>query len=399
MKVLLAHDHYRSTAPSGEDQVFRNEVELLHAHGIDVTTFERFNDEIDESTLMKRIQLARDTAWSNQTYLQLTDTLARIAPDIVHFHNTFPLISPSAYSACHRLGIPVVQTLHNYRLICPGALLLRDGKPCEDCVGATLMPALRHRCYRNSLPATSALVWMLQRNRWNGSYAALVTRYIALTQFAANRLIHGGLPRDRIRIKPNFLPGTITPGQGDGGYAVYVGRLSEEKGVRTLMNAWQRLSRIPLKIVGEGPLRHTLQETASRHKLPVEFLGFCDRATIMRIISSAACQIVPSEWYEGFPMVVVEAYACGTPIVASRIGSLDEIIQDHVTGFKFTPGDPEDLAGAVMRLWHDEAARTRMRREARETFDRRYSAATNFTTLMDIYRSAMTTTQMHALAA
>jgi glycosyltransferase involved in cell wall biosynthesis len=398
MKVCLVHDHYRSTAPSGEDQVFRNELELLHTHGIEATPIERFNDEIDDSTLIKRIQLARDTAWSKQTYHDLTQTLARIAPDVVHFHNTFPLISPSAYAACHRLGIPVVQTLHNFRLICPGGLLLRDGKPCEDCVGTSLMPALRHRCYRNSLPATSALVWMLQRNRWNGSYASLVTRYIALTQFAADRLIRGGFPEDRIRIKPNFLPDPIASGQGEGGYAVYVGRLSEEKGVRTLLNAWQRLPGIPLKIVGEGPLRHTLQETASRYKLPVDFLGFCDRATTLRVISSAACQIVPSEWYEGFPMVVVEAYACGTPIVASRIGSLDEIIQDHVTGFKFTPGDHEDLAATVTRLWHDERARTVMRRRTREAFERHYSPEKNFKMLVDIYRSAMTP-QRRALAA
>jgi glycosyltransferase involved in cell wall biosynthesis len=399
MKVLLVHDHYRSAAPSGEDQVFRNEVQLLASRGIEVRTFERFNDEIDDSTLINRIHLARETAWSNRIYLELTETLRRTTPDIVHFHNTFPLISPSAYLACQRLRIPVVQTLHNFRLICPGGLLLRNGAPCEDCVGASLLPALRHRCYRDSLPATGAVVWMLQRNRWNGSYETLVDRYVALTHFAADRLIRGGIPKDRIRIKPNFLPDAIVPGQGDGGYVVYVGRLSEEKGVQTLLNAWRQLPEIPLKILGEGPLRPSLQETAARHRLPVEFLGYCDRTTIMREIGRAAFQIVPSEWYEGFPMVVVEAYASGTPIVASRIGSLDEIIEDHVTGMKFTPGDSQNLAATVKTLWHNPHARMALRRGARQAFEQRYSAPANFTTLMDIYHSATTTAHAQFLAA
>ena len=197
-----------------------------------------------------------------------------------------------------------------------------------------------------------------------------------------------------------FFSPQYQPGQGDGGYAVYVGRLSEEKGVRTLMNAWQRLSRIPLKIVGEGPLRHTLQETASRHKLPVEFLGFCDRATIMRMI-------LPAPHVRSFPPSGMRAFPWSwwkrMPAArrSSRLGSAASMKSFRIMSLDSNSrrGDPEDLAGAVMRLWHDEAARTRMRREARETFDRRYSAATNFTTLMDIYRSAMTTTQMHALAA
>jgi len=388
MKVLVVHEHYRSSAPSGEDQVFRNEVELLRSRGVDVSTFERFNDEIDDSTLSARIRLARETAWSNRTYLELTDIMKRRRPDVVHFHNTFPLISPSAYLACHRLQTPVVQTLHNFRLICPGGLLLRKGRPCEECVGATLIPALRHRCYRNSLPATGALVWMLLRNRWNGAYATLVDRYVALTRFAADRMINGGIPKDRIRIKPNFLPDAVVPGQGDGGYAAYVGRLSEEKGVHTLLTAWQHLREIPLKVVGDGPLRSSLEQAAARHGLPVEFLGFCDRATIMRTIRSAAVLVVPSQWYEGFPMVVVEALASGTPIVASRIGSLDEIIEDRVVGMKFTPGNSADLAATVKTLWHDPRALNDLRRGARQVYERLYSPATNFTMLMDIYHSA-----------
>jgi glycosyltransferase involved in cell wall biosynthesis len=321
MKILLVHDHYRSSAPSGEDQVFRNELTLLKKHGVDVTTFERFNDDINDSSRIKRLKLARDTAWSPTTYQDLSELVSEIRPDIAHFHNTFPLISPSAYLACREYGVPVVQTLHNFRLICPGALLIRDGRPCEDCVGTNLLPALRYRRYRGSLPATGALVWMLMRNRWHGTYTTLVNRYIALTEFAAGRLIAGGLPRDRMSVKPNFSPNISVPGTGDGGYVVYVGRLSEEKGVRTLLTAWKLVAGIPLKIMGDGPLRKELELIAMRDNISAEFLGFCDRPTIVDIVGRATFQIIPSEWYEGFPMVVVEAYACGTPVVASRIRS------------------------------------------------------------------------------
>src|SRR6266581_4675058 len=200
MRILLAHDHYRSSAPSGEDAVFRNEHALLTSKGFDVIPFERYNDHIDASTLKKRIQIGLEGAWSQRTYTDLAAVVRRTRPDVAHFHNTFPLISPSAYAACQDNAVPVVQTLHNYRLICAGALLMREGRPCEDCVGTSLVPAIRHRCYRGSLPATAAVVWMLARNRWRGIYRSSVNRYIALTEFAASRLVAGGLPADRIEV-------------------------------------------------------------------------------------------------------------------------------------------------------------------------------------------------------
>lgn len=389
MRILLAHNYYRSSAPSGEDQVFKNELALLRDHGIDVIPFERFNDDIDDSSVFNRLSLACNTAWSPTTYRNLSQIMREKRPDIAHFHNTFPQISPSAYAACRDNDVSVVQTLHNFRLICPGALLLRDGRPCEDCIGPNLLPALRHRCYRGSLPATGALVWMLMRNRWRGTYQTLVNRYIALTEFAAGRLIAGGLPKDRICIKPNFAPGMSGPGLGDGGYAVFTGRLSEEKGVRTLLSAWKLLPKVPLKILGDGPLRNELEQFMTREKLPVEFLGFCDRNTIMSTVARAAFQIIPSEWYEGFPMVVVEAYACGTPVVASQIGSLDEIVVEGVTGVKFVPGNPQDLAAKVKALWHNAELRSKLRLSARTAFEKKYSEETNFEALMTIYEAAI----------
>lgn len=387
----MAHNYYRSSAPSGEDQVFNNELTLLREHGIDVIPFERFNDDIDDSSVFNRMSLARDTAWSPTTYRNLSQVVRERRPDIAHFHNTFPLISPSAYAACRDNGVPVVQTLHNFRFICPGGLLLRDGRPCEDCVGTNLLPALRYRCYRGSLPATGALVWMLMRNRWHGTYETLVNRYIALTEFSAKTLVAGGLPRDRMSVKPNFLPAIPAPGQGDGGYAVFVGRLSEEKGLRTLISAWKLLPHIPLKILGDGPLRQELVELTVRNNTRIEFLGFCDRSTIIDTVGRAVLQVIPSEWYEGFPMVVLEAYACGTPVVCSRIGSLNEIVEEGETGIKFEPGNPKDLAAKVQMLWDDSGIRKSMRETVRMTFDNNFSAEKNFKALMAIYEMTIRT--------
>lgn len=389
MRVLLAHDFYRSSAPSGEDAVFRNECRLLGVNGIEVIPFERFNDKIDDSTFAKRMGLALDGSWSRSTYGDLTRIIRERRPDVAHFHNTFPLISPSAYAACQDNGVPVVQTLHNYRLICPGALLLRNGKPCEDCVGASLLPALRHRCYRGSLSATTALVWMIASNRTRGTYNKLVNRYVALTRFSASKLVAGGLPHDRMEVKPNFLFDVPEPGNGDGGYAVYVGRLSEEKGVETLLTAWGNNPNLPLKILGDGPLRAALQKRAYDEGLGVEFLGFRSREEILDIVGQAVLQIVPSQWYEGFPMVILEAYACGTPVVASRIGSLNEIVIENETGLKFEPGNAEDLAAKVNALFTNPDRLKLFRHNARAVFEKHYTAERNFIQLMDIYRHAI----------
>jgi glycosyltransferase involved in cell wall biosynthesis len=389
MKVLLAHNFYRSSAPSGEDAVYRNERSLLEAGGIEVVPFERFNDEIDDSTLARQVSLALRGAWSRRTHAELSAFLRRTRPDVAHFHNTFPLISPSAYAACRDRGVPVVQTLHNFRFICPGALLLRDGRPCEACVGTSLFPALRHRCYRGSLTATGAQVWTLVRNRFRGTYRNLVHRYIALSGFAAVRLAEGGLPADRIEVKPNFLPVSPPVGKGDGGFAVYVGRLQEEKGVRTLLAAWRELPGFSLKVIGDGTLRAEMERQARREGLPVEFCGYRTKEEVLGMVGRSEMLIVPSVCYEGFPMALLEAYACGTPVVASRIGSLDELVVEDATGVKFEPGNSRDLAAKAGSLRKDRARLAALRRGARWMFEMKYTAENNFPALLGIYERAM----------
>ncbi len=389
MRVLLAHNFYRSGAPSGEDIVYRNERSMLEAGGVEVIPFERYNDDIDDSTFARRVSLALEVAWSRRTCGELSALLRKSRPDVAHFHNTFPLITPSAYAACRDLGVPVVQTLHNYRLVCPGALLLRDGRPCEDCIGTSLLPALLHRCYRHSLAATGAQVWTLLRNRLNGTYRNLVDRYIALTRFAASRLAAGGLPPGRIEVKPNFLPVSPPAGKGGGGYAAYAGRLSEEKGVRTLLAAWRRLPGFPLRILGEGPLLAELELQAREEGLSMSFRGHCSKEELLDIVGRAEFLVVPSICYEGFPMALVEAYACGTPVVASRIGSLDELVEEGVTGMKFEPGNPLDLAAKVGLLRKDRGRLAAFRNEGRKAFEARYTAGKNLPALLGIYEKAI----------
>ena len=390
MRVLLAHTFYRSSAPSGEDAVYKDERRLLEENGVDVVPFEKYNDDLDDSSTKKRIQVALNTSWSTQSYRDITNLIRITRPDVAHFHNTFPQISPSAYHACLDNNVPVVQTLHNFRFICPGAMLLREGKPCELCISSSLLNSLRYRCYRGSLAATSALALTITRNRLNGSYDKMVNRYIALTEFAKSRAIAGGLPSARIVVKPNFInivdKLSTVPAKSD--YVVFVGRLKAEKGVRTLLSAWRQLGNIPLLILGDGELRPELERYSQENHLNVTFLGYQPREAILDYVARAKCQIIPSEWYEGFPLVVLEAYACGTPVIASRIGSLDELIEDGITGMKFTPGDENDLVRAVKLLISDNASLLVMGDKARRICQARYSSQGNFHRLMAIYEEA-----------
>lgn len=388
MKVLLAHNYYRSSAPSGEDAVFRSERALLESRGIEVIPFERFNDDINDSGIANRVNVAVNTSWSRATYRELKDLLRKTRPDIAHFHNTFPQISPSAYLACQHSGVPVVQTLHNYRFVCPGAMLMRDGRPCELCLGRSLLPAIWHRCYRDSLAATAALVLMISSNRLRGSFQRLVNRYISLTEFAACRLIAGGLPKNKIVVKPNFIEDVPPISPAKLPYAIYVGRLKSEKGVRTLLDAWRELPDVPLKILGDGELRPELELKAKEHGLNVEFLGYMPRDQVLALVGRATIQVIPSECYEGFPLVVLEAYACATPVIASRIGSLDELVEDGKCGLKFEAGNALDLAAKVKDLWAKPSRIPTLGENARELLQSRYTGDRNIEQLTRIYQEA-----------
>lgn len=388
MKVLFIHNHYRTSAPSGEDAVAENERNLLEENGVVVIPYERFNDDVDDSSFLKKVRLGLGYAWSHRTYSEVSKLIRQTRPEIAHIHSIHPQISPSVYAACQDNGVPVVHTLHNYRCICPGALLLRDGLPCEECVGKLPFAALRYRCFRGSLAATGSVFWMITCNRLRGTFNKQVNRFIALTEFAASRLVAGGLPADRIEIKPNFLPVVPAVHNIRQNYAVYVGRLTEEKGVNTLLAAWSSVIGIPLKVIGDGKLHAELECKARKLALDVEFMGTRSKEEVLRIVSSAFLQVVPSECYEGFPMVVLEAYACATPVVASRIGSLAEVVHDGATGLHFEAGNPADLARKVNDLVANRDLASRLGFQAHELFLEKYTREHNFQLLMEIYQRA-----------
>lgn len=388
MKVLLVHNFYRTTTPGGEDNVFRQERDLLLNGGMDVTCYTKSNGDVDVSDRRELVRTAADLAWSWRSYEELSDLIVRERPDVAHFHNTFPLISSSGYVACRDRGVPVVQTLHNYRIICAAATLHRDGQVCEQCSAVHLWPAVWHRCYRGSFAGSLAMARMLRANWRRGIYEDFVDVFVALTEFAAAKFADGGLPRDRIVVSPNFVNSPSPASSGGGGYAIFVARLSEEKGIRVLLRAWRELREIPLKVVGDGPLFEEFRSAARADGLPIEFLGMRSRDEAIELIGTADLQVIPSEWFEVFPMVAVESYARGTPVVASNIGGLAELVIDGETGLRFEPGDDVALAKAVRLLWEDEALRDRLRRGARARFEAEYTPAHALHRLRSIYERA-----------
>jgi glycosyltransferase involved in cell wall biosynthesis len=322
--------------------------------------------------------------WSTRSFHQLGSLIRAHPCDVAHFHNTFPLISPAAYYALRNAGIPIIQTLHNYRLICSGATLLRNGAVCEECIDRnSLVPALVHGCYRKSRAATLSVAAMLQVHSWAGTWRRMVDVYIALSEFARKKFIAGGLPSERIVVKTNFVAPDPGAGGGAGAYALYVGRLSEEKGIPILAQAWRKLGGIPLIIAGDGPLS-TMDWPAG-----VTCLGQQSSARVLALMRDARVLIFPSIWYECAPMSVIEAFACGLPVIASNLGSSPEFVTHGSTGLLFQPGDADALAGQIRWAFdHPEQLRA-MRAQARREYQQKYTADHNYKMLLDIYEMAV----------
>jgi glycosyltransferase involved in cell wall biosynthesis len=383
-RVLLAHNYYRE--PGGEDQVFANEGTLLEQRGHRVTRFTMNNDALEGRT---PTSLAAITLWNRATYRRIRDLIRQERPDIVHFHNTFPLISPAAYYAAKAEGVAVVQTLHNYRLLCPNALFFRDGKVCEDCLGKRLpWPGVVHACYRDSYTASAGAATMLVTHRLLRTWMRQVDVYLALSQFARSKFVEGGLPVDKLLVKPNFVDPDPGVGTGPRDYALFVGRLSDQKGIGTLLDAWERLeSAPPLVLVGAGPLEADVVSRA-RKAPTIRWLGSRPREDVSRLMGGALAVILPSGSYENFPMVVAEAYAHGTPVVASDLGALAELVEHGTTGLRFRRGDAADLAEQVRwAATHPEDMR-RMGGNARREYEAKYTADQNYRVLTEAYEVA-----------
>ena len=383
--MLVVHNRYREAG--GEDAVFRAEKALLGRMGAEVVELVEDNARLEG---IHPLRAAVEAVWSRRAYRRVAELVRAARPDVAHFHNTFVRISPAAYWACWEAGVPVVQTLHNYRLVCPGALLLRRGRVCEACLGrAVPWTGVVHGCWRGSRAGTGVVAAMLAAHRALGTWREKVDLYIALTEFARRKLIEGGLPAERLVVKPNFVHPDPGPGEHRVDFALFAGRLAPEKGVRTLLAAWRHLPGIPLKVVGDGPLAGEMRAVAALEGLRgIELLGRLPREAIFGLMRRARVLVFPSEWYEGFPLTLAEAFACGLPVVASRLGAVDEIVEEGRTGLLFEPGDPEDLAARIEWAWSHPEAMAAMGREARRVYELEYTAGRNHERLMRIYALA-----------
>lgn len=389
MKILIVHNRYQQKG--GEDAVALSERNLLASNGQEVELLEVDNDAI--VSLPGKIAASISVFYSRAGVRILEDALARFRPDVVHVHNWFPTLSPAIFWVCRRQRLPVVQTLHNYRLLCAGGSLFRDGHVCEDCIGTRLRsPGVMHGCYRGSRLGTGVATAGMLAHWRIGTWHKAVNRFIALSQFARNKLIQGGLPAEKVVIKPNLLdldPG-FRPGKvlGEPRYLAFVGRLTEDKGVGRLLDCWSRNPDLPLlRIIGTGPLEERVREAAGRFA-NLEWLGMKYPAEVVGIMGGASALLCPSLWYEGMPRVVIEALAVGTPVLASRLGTYPEMIVEGKFGELFDSSDPEALTECVRRL---SAGNTlgEMRAAARNEFEARYTAAPNFQMLQKIYQDAM----------
>jgi glycosyltransferase involved in cell wall biosynthesis len=384
MKILMLHNFYQQ--PGGEDESFAAEAEVLERHGHEVIRYTRHNDAIKD---LNPVSVGLRTIWNQDSYRELQSLIRIHRPDLVHAQNVFPLISPAAYHVAAGAGIPVVQSVRNYRMFCLNAQFFRDGQPCEDCLGRTLpVPGIRHACYRGSRVQSSGVAAMQVVHRALGTWRRHVSLFIALSEFTRRKCIESGLPEAKVVTKPNFLKDDPGAGPGDGGYALYIGRLSPEKGIGTMLNAWQRLGETapPLKVVGDGPLAGQVQAATGGR---VEWLGRRSSAEVLELLRHAAFLVFPSEWYETFGRVAIEAFALGTPVVAARIGAVAELVDDGRTGLHFTPGDAADLADKVRRMAVQGDEWRRMRMAARAEFEARFTPEANYRQLIRIYHQAL----------
>ena len=384
MRVLTVHNYYQQ--PGGEEQIFATESALLESYGHEVFHYTLNNDQIATTN---PFLLAKNTLWNSTVYRELRSLIRQKKPQVAHFHNTFPLISPSAYYAAQDEGVAVIQTLHNYRLLCPNALFFREGRVCEDCLGKVPLSGVIHGCYRGSRGASAMVAATTSFHSLRGTWTQAVDAFIVYSQFAMDKFIQGGIPAEKLVFKTNFLHPAPAADRGDGGYALFVGRLSVEKGLGVMLDAWRQLDgKIPLKILGDGPMSGLVKE-ATQENPEIEWLGRRPLEEVYEIVGKAAFLVFPSEWYETFGRVAIEAFAKGTPVVASNIGAIAELINHKQNGMLFTVGDPTDLANQINWLLSHPQELSQMRLTARTEFDSKYTADDNYKRLIEIYETAL----------
>lgn len=392
MKILLVHNFYGSSAPSGENAVYLAERKLLRRHGHEVVELTRHSDEIRGQGAWGALKGALAVPWNPFSAARLRRVLTLEHPQVMHVHNSFPLLSPAIFHAAAGFPVGRVVTLHNYRLFCPAGIPMRGGRVCSKCIDQrSVWPALRHGCYRDSRLATIPLAASVALHRALDTWQQELEAFITLTEFQRSTMVAAGLPADKVHVKPNFYPGNppVVPWSERGGYAVFAGRLTREKGVAVLVRAWIAwgTDAPELRIIGDGPLRGELEKAAAGS--PIRFLGQIPADETIRQIAQARLQLLPSECFEGFPMVVREAFAVGTPAAVSNLGPLPSIVRHGINGVVFEAANPQSLLAAVRQAWETPGMLERLGAGARQSFEMLYTEDINYASLMEIYRAAI----------
>ena len=384
MRVTIFHNRY--IYRGGEDSVVDMEAELLRKAGHEVRLFIVDNRDEVAGSVLGTLRAGVRARWNPTVYDRVTAFLKRRPADVGHVHNFFPLLSPAVHAAVSDLGIPVVQTVHNYRLLCANGMFLRRGRPCEDCVQRGPWNAVRHGCYRGSRLQTAVWAEQTALHRRRGTWRRWVDLFTTPSEFARRKLLAAGLSPERIVVKANPVTDPGEPIFGGRG-AVFVGRLSREKGVHLLLEAWSHLGGHPLTIVGTGPEEAALRLRAAT--IPgVRFLGQVDRDQVYAALRGASFAVVPSIWYENFPVAVAEAMACGRATVAAHPTALDEFVDHGRTGLLFDSGDVESLAEACRTLLADPMRAEGMGREARAYYEDRLTPDASLSRLVSLYERA-----------
>ncbi len=380
MKIMILHNFYQVSG--GEDSVFQNEAQMLRDAGHEVVLHSVSNDRI--SGFWGRLKVVLNMCFSLGVYFELRRLLKQHAPDVVHVHNYFPLFTPSVFYACRKAGTPVVHTLHNYRAICPTALLMNDGHVNETSVLGSPWWALPHKVYRNSYLGTFALSFMIWLHRQIGTWTSKVDAYICLTEFSKEIYVRAGWPKNKLFLKPNFINDSQITTDFDveisEPYALYVGRLSDEKGVDLILDAWKGMS-MKLVVIGDGPLKTLMSPELGN----IVYLGKQPKDKVLGYINNCQFLIMASTWYEGLPMVLIEAFAMRKPALVPQLGGMAEVVLDGVNGVHFTPGSSESLHKHALKLAADPVLCSKMGKSARVIFDSSYSEEVNLRLLTDIY--------------
>jgi glycosyltransferase involved in cell wall biosynthesis len=382
MRILLIHNKYQQKG--GENVVFEAECELLEKNGHTVEKILFDNRQI--KTGMDKFLAGVKSLYNFESADVVESAIISFKPDVIHVHNLFPIASPAIFFVAQKHEVPVVATLHNYRLICPSATLFHNGKIYEKSIYSLFpLDAIYQGVYRNSRIQTASAVLMTGIHKILGTWKNKVDRYIVLTDFAKRKFLNSGLgvAADKMVVKPNF---TADPGAGmypREDYFLFIGRLTEEKGINTVLDC-AKLSKANIKIIGDGPLRAEVEKQASLHS-NIQYLGFQDKETIIDALKRCKALLFTSLWYEGFPMTILEAFAAGTPVICSKLGGPGEIVENNISGLHYTPGNVQELSQKMQLLSQDRGLVVSLGKGARRVFEQKYAEDINYQMLLNIY--------------